>query len=301
MNQKEKKVNQQTIPEAHVAEKAIEENLFAYIRAVAPAEKNEFHEDNQGIWFNAGFSAPSMLSACVYNFKNQGKEVKGAVAEQLQVFKERKVPVLWTTGTSSPHGLKEALDGAMMHVATQTGMAMDLSNLSETNILPEGVEVVEISEASQLLPWFTLFNVCFEQAPALGRLMAERYEKVFLNRELPMRHYIAYLKGRPAATASFYSESKVTGIYNIVTAPEAQGKGIGEFMTRHVLLEGKKRGDAIAILQATPAGEPVYERIGFERSSSFDLYIKLFGSSLAMVPLNLLRVKVSNLMRKIFR
>jgi|GEM_PF-2021979 len=300
MNQKKRSEKQQTILEAQGAEKAIEENLFSFIRAVAPVENNEFHEDNRGIWFNAGFSAPSMLSACVYNFQNQGKEVKVAVAEQLQIFKERKVPVLWTIGPSSGRALKEALDDSMMHVQTQAGMAIDLSSLSKTNTLPGDVEVVEIQEASQLLPWFKLYNACFEQAPALSFLMAERYEKAFLDRELPMRHYIAYLQGRPAATASFYSENKVTGIYNIVTAPEARGRGIGEFMTRHVLLEGRKRGDTIGILQATPAGEPVYRRIGFEQYCTIDMYIKLFGSSLVMVPLNLLRVKVSNMMRKIF-
>lgn len=284
------------ITESDRALQAIEENLFAYIRAVAAAEGNEYNEDAQSLSYSAGFTAPSMLSACVYNFQNNEKEVKAAVSEKLAFFRERGVPLLWTTGPSSPRELNEALKKAgMMHVQKQAGMAMDLSRLDENLEIPVGVEVFEVDKESQLLPWFSLFNASFEQAPALSPLMAERYGKIFLNRDLPMRHYLATWQGRPAATASFYSDKEVTGIYNIVTAPGARGRGIGEFMTRYALHEGKKRGDTLAILQATEKGEPVYRRIGFERLCSLDLYVKLYGSSLLMVPINLLRVKISNL------
>lgn len=280
---------------------AIEENLFSYIRMITNNTGNEFSENEKSIWFSAGFKAPSMLSACVYNYRDSGKEVITAVKDQLQIFKDRSVPVLWTTGPSSPGHLNGSLKKAgMMHVQTQAGMALDLSQLEE-NFTPADVQLREVTDKGDLLEWFKLFNLSFEQAPGLNRLMIERYGEVFLNRDLPLRHYLAFYKGRPAATASYFSEKGVTGIYNIVTAPEARKGGLGEYMTRHALLEGKKLGDKMGILQASPSGEPVYHRIGFQKYCTLDMFIKMYGSSMLTIPLNLLRVKLSNTMRKIFR
>lgn len=52
----------------------------------------------------------------------------------------------------------------------------------------------------------------------------------------------------------------VTGV---ATPPEQRGRGIATWLLCRVLAEARKRGMATASLQATKAGAPLYERLGF--------------------------------------
>ncbi|HXR29951.1 MAG TPA: GNAT family N-acetyltransferase [Solirubrobacterales bacterium] len=52
----------------------------------------------------------------------------------------------------------------------------------------------------------------------------------------------------------------VTGV---ATLPEHRGRGIAGWLLRHVLAEARGRGSVTASLQATRAGAPLYERLGF--------------------------------------
>lgn len=52
----------------------------------------------------------------------------------------------------------------------------------------------------------------------------------------------------------------VTGV---ATPPEQRGRGIASWLLRHVLDDARGRGLTTASLQATRAGAPLYERLGF--------------------------------------
>jgi GNAT superfamily N-acetyltransferase len=62
------------------------------------------------------------------------------------------------------------------------------------------------------------------------------------------------------------------GVFFMATLPEAQGRGLATRLLRHALAEARERGCEISTLQATPWGEPVYERLGYSTFTRMQMW-----------------------------
>lgn len=74
---------------------------------------------------------------------------------------------------------------------------------------------------------------------------------------------VAYLDGRPAATATLVSVDSVAGVYGVATVEEARRQGLGRAVTLAVLHEGVRRGCDLAFLNPSELGYGVYAALGF--------------------------------------
>ena len=63
----------------------------------------------------------------------------------------------------------------------------------------------------------------------------------------------------------------VAGIYTVGTVPEAHGRGFGTAVTEAVR-HAQGLGYRSAVLWASPAGRPVYERMGFRVFGALTVY-----------------------------
>jgi ribosomal protein S18 acetylase RimI-like enzyme len=86
---------------------------------------------------------------------------------------------------------------------------------------------------------------------------------------------LARVDGVAAAAAVAITDSKsgVGGVYWVGTSPEARRRGAGEAVTRLVTNASFDAGASIVTLQATPAGAPVYLRIGYREVCWYDRFI----------------------------
>lgn len=64
----------------------------------------------------------------------------------------------------------------------------------------------------------------------------------------------------------------VQGVY---TVPEHRGRGLGEALTRAVLVEAQRRGVKSANLNAAVMGRPMYQRMGFEAAKAPEMRLNL--------------------------
>jgi GNAT superfamily N-acetyltransferase len=80
--------------------------------------------------------------------------------------------------------------------------------------------------------------------------------------------------GEPVSTAMVSVTGRTAGVYNVATAPDHQRKGYGAALTWAAIGAGRQRGGDHAILQASPAGQPVYEMMGF---THLGRYVQLQG------------------------
>ncbi len=86
--------------------------------------------------------------------------------------------------------------------------------------------------------------------------------------------FLAELDGKPVGIAMTILSHGVAGIYWVGTLAEARGKGIGEAVTAAAVNAGFDLGAEIASLQASPMGEPVYRRMGFETLYRYRLLMR---------------------------
>ena len=80
--------------------------------------------------------------------------------------------------------------------------------------------------------------------------------------------YVGYTDGEPVSSGLGVRTGRTIGVYNIATVERARRRGYGAAMTARVVAEGAAAGCDVAILQASPMGLPIYERLGSGRSST---------------------------------
>jgi GNAT superfamily N-acetyltransferase len=88
----------------------------------------------------------------------------------------------------------------------------------------------------------------------------------------PMRLWVGYVNGQPVATCEVFLGDGTAGLYGVATRRDHQRRGIGTAMVLAGLAEAKRRGCDLATLLASPAGLPVYQRIGFRVCGVFHNY-----------------------------
>jgi ribosomal protein S18 acetylase RimI-like enzyme len=101
------------------------------------------------------------------------------------------------------------------------------------------------------------------------------FEEVFASQTVWERFasYVGYVDGGPVSTASVVASGGGLGVYNLATLPERQRRGYGEAVMRHALAEARREhGMERTILQATPAGLRLYERMGFRAVTRVSVY-----------------------------
>jgi ribosomal protein S18 acetylase RimI-like enzyme len=101
------------------------------------------------------------------------------------------------------------------------------------------------------------------------------FEEVFENPTVWERFvsYVGYVDGDPVTTAAVVAGGGGVGVYNVATLPGHRQRGYGEAVMRHALAEAR-RGSGVqrVILQSTPAGLRLYERMGFRAVTRVSVY-----------------------------
>jgi len=78
--------------------------------------------------------------------------------------------------------------------------------------------------------------------------------------------------GETASVAMAHDVGDDTAVWFVATLPHAQRNGLARLILRRLLLDARERGQRTASLQASIAGRPLYERLGFEWVGSLHLY-----------------------------
>jgi ribosomal protein S18 acetylase RimI-like enzyme len=93
-------------------------------------------------------------------------------------------------------------------------------------------------------------------------------------REPHVHTVVAYLAGEPVAAAQCNLTHGISGVYWVGTLEAARGKGLGEAVTRAVTNRAFDEGAAVVTLQASPMGEPIYRRMGYEERYRYSTFVR---------------------------
>jgi len=85
--------------------------------------------------------------------------------------------------------------------------------------------------------------------------------------------YVGYLDGEPVSTAATVIGGGVVGVYNVATLPGRRSAGCGETVMRHALDQARREhGLSRTILQSTPLGFELYQRMGYRTVTSVAVF-----------------------------
>ncbi len=277
---------------------ANEANYQSYIRTYATVKENHFQENSKTMLSISNTDGISMINNCIAKTQMTDSEV----IKTLQLYKNAAKPVLWTIFPSTQPKNIEIIfkKKRLMHLERNALMYIDMSNLNDNLQEKDDFYIKEIDDLKSLKDWTKLNAICFNLTRDIQNFIVNYNADLFLNKKISGRHFIAYYNEKPVGTSSIFLADGVAGLYNVTTAPEARCKGIGEAITKAALICGKKAGYTFAILQATKKGVPVYKKIGFKSNKHMDYYLKLYGRSRLIIPLNNLIQSFGNIIRRFF-
>jgi GNAT superfamily N-acetyltransferase len=251
---------------------AIEDNFMGFTSAYVRAFRGQVNVGPELTWLYTG--TPLSYYNCVTRTAISTSDPDATIRALLAFFQTRRQPMSWwVTPSTRPPDLAKRLQAHGLWLEWQdVGMAVDLHRLNESLSTPAGLTIERVEDEATMADWLWAFGLGFE----LDEEALNSYSQIVTSRP-PKEHpigpfYLARLHGEPVAVSALYCDSHVAGLCEACTIPSARRQGIGAAITLAALLDARAMGYRIAVLQASPMGEPVYRRLGFTSCCTLDAY-----------------------------
>lgn len=149
-------------------------------------------------------------------------------------------------------------------------------------VLSERVEPPELASSIQLRrvesgkETSDFVDVCSESYESIGlpnavarKLLSQpsRWTRPHIHTEL------VYESDRAVACAMLLFSHGIAGVYWVGTIPEARGRGHATRLMRSVSNSAFDHGARCVVLQATPFGEPVYQKLGYREFTRYPWFL----------------------------
>jgi hypothetical protein len=177
---------------------------------------------------------------------------------------------LFARGTPEDSNLERAAEAAGMSLVLDHYPQMVCERRLDEAPLPPGAEVREVRDRSDAAAFW---SVCGEAYTSLGfpADLFSIYRPEFLI-EPPVVACLGLLEGEPVATAMLAVLDRVGFIGWVGALERARRKGLGAACTVWVTNRAFEEGARFASLQASPMGESIYARLGYEELFTYHLW-----------------------------
>jgi GNAT superfamily N-acetyltransferase len=230
------------------------------------------HDEGDVLWFETPI--PIIPYNTVLKFQVE-QDMDGRIDTLIRGYAERNVAPLWIVHPSSlPGNLPERLQKhGYQEIEVAPCMARSLENLPEAPPIPEGVEIREAVEETDLLELYGLaawrWGVPEEYRLQL-RKMIEKFE--IGERTSNTRFWLAWKDGAPISKIGLYNGTGSAGVYGVATKPEARGLGLASILMNTAMQAAKGMGHKVCVLDSSPLAEKLYQRLGFINVAPLRLY-----------------------------
>lgn len=171
----------------------------------------------------------------------------------------------WTVWPSDePRDLATRLVGAGFEdLGSGPLMGVELGDWPGPGPTPAGLRIRRVEDPGDIGAVDRFVASSMEGDLASVEPFAATFRRLILEPEPRVVLFEGRIDGEIVAAAALFTGSGVAGIYGVVTAERARGRGYGGALTAAAMQEGRRRGMTAAVLLASELGEPVYRRLGF--------------------------------------
>jgi GNAT superfamily N-acetyltransferase len=201
-------------------------------------------------------------------------DAEDRINELLEMFAGRGTMPHWITSPSTtPRDMMERLERRGFQHVPWSGMAADLNNLPDTIAKPEALRILEVTSPALMRPWSQTMCRGFGWPDDVYESVYRLFAGLGVCGLIPWHHYLGYIDDQPVSTCTVYEGSGSLGVYMVSVIPSFRHQGIGTATTWHALRDAREAGHRIAVLQASPMGNRVYESLAFEKHCDMTLYM----------------------------
>jgi GNAT superfamily N-acetyltransferase len=255
--------------------KAMEANFSRLFTALFASEDFQFKTGvtSGPLLYASGLPFPLCNGVLQTNFSMEEADQK--IAETMEYFKTRELPMIWfVLPSSKPADLAERLLAqGLVKLEEDTGMELDLTSLPDEEVAVPGLELRRVADKSVLKEWIDTFLKGFGLPDFLDEPVYKLVREFGFDQDADLHNFLAYLDGKPVATSTLFCADGVAAIYNVTTLEEVRGHGIGREITRTAVLKGRAKGYKVAVLEATTMGYNVYRKLGFTDNCKIGQYM----------------------------
>jgi len=254
--------------------RAMDQNMGGYWSRYGLAEGCTLHSTPAVTWIYTGLQFSLFNGVTVVDTDADG--VKQTVEGLRSHIATRPAPVLWWISPQSrPDNIGSLLEQhGLQAVGEVPAMAMPLEDLDDRLETIPGFTVERVDIADKQATWGRIAAIGNGCSDDVIREMSQLEGSIDDPRYREQLRYIGYLDGEPVASTAVVLEAGIAGVYAVATVPKARRKGIGQYLTVMPLLEARRRGYRVGILQSSSAGYSIYRRIGFKDVFKYKLYMQ---------------------------
>lgn len=173
----------------------------------------------------------------------------------------RKVPFWVTAPDSVARKVMEMAEPAGLGPTATTMPGMAYAPLADLPAQTAGdVEIIAVTQPIQLDDFAAVASEAFgaplEAAGTLAPASTLGDDRC--------SWFLGYLDDEPVVCGQLLRTADVAGVYSIGVRERFRRRGLGAAITAAALAAGRDAGCSSGVLQASPMGEPVYDRMGFE-------------------------------------
>ena len=239
---------------------AVEKNLWAMHRDFARNPGTGVRDQKDLLSFTTAGSNAWLNGA---SWCQLGADADERIAAVEKATAEVGARARWTTSPScGPADLHSRLEAAGWEPESEPGMEVPVDTPFPPP--PDNFVIKQVETPAQVREWTDLFDVSFEIDPrGDGHPWLVPWQHLMLDANAPCRLFLGRVDGVAVSCALAFLHEDSVGLYGIGTPPEHRGRGYGSALTVAGIDWGAAQGATVAVLQASPMGEPVYRSLGF--------------------------------------
>ncbi|MEO5940655.1 MAG: GNAT family N-acetyltransferase [Candidatus Limnocylindrales bacterium] len=198
----------------------------------------------------------------------------------LRPFREQAIDMSWWVGpTSTPVDLATRIAARGLVVDEEVPILARLLDGWTAEPPAAGIEIERVSDPAGYRVATDIMFEAFGLPRGVFDVVVERYAGLSIGPRAVQHTYLARLDGRAVGTSLGFVVEGVVGVYNVATLEDARRRGVGAAITAAAVAGGLADGAVATLLETSPLGRPVYERLGFREIGSVTILVGAFGSS----------------------